>query len=87
MNGHTIVFIQQTQKIEPPIIEFCKEIRLRLNKRSHYRRVYFFQTEGNFFSQTKTLADLIRVAMEDSVRKLVEASLAIAHWDSKEQHV
>ena len=40
----------------------------------------------NFF-QTKTLADLIRVAMEDSVRKLVEASLAIAHWDSKEQHV
>ena len=40
-----------------------------------------------FFFQTKTLAGLIRVAMEDSVRKLVEASLAIAHWDSKERHV
>ena len=40
-----------------------------------------------FFFQTKTLAGLIHVAMEDSVRKLVEASLAIAHWDSKERHV
>ena len=40
-----------------------------------------------FFFQTKTLAGLIHVAMEDSVRKLVEALLAIAHWDSKERHV
>ena len=39
------------------------------------------------FFQTKTLAGLIHVAMEDSVRKLVEALLVIAHWDSKERHV
>ena len=59
----------------------------KLNKSSHYKRVYLYQTEEFFFFQTKTPAGLIRVAMEDSVRKLVEASLAIAHWDSKERHV
>ena len=47
-----------------------------------------YETEaGKFFFQTKTLAGLIHVAMEDSVRKLVEALLVIAHWDSKERHV
>ena len=81
-------FHPQTQKLEPPITEFFKEICLRLNKSSHYERVYMYQTpKMSFFFQTKTLAGLIHVAMEDSVRKLVEALLAIARWDSKERHV
>ena len=80
--------ISSTDWLELPIFEFCKEICLRINKSSHYKRVYLYQTEaGKFFFQTKTLAGLIHVAMEDSVRKLVEALLVIAHWDSKERHV
>ena len=42
-------FHPQTQKLEPPITEFFKEICLRLNKSSHYERVYMYQTPQNFF--------------------------------------